>query len=94
MAKTKIIYKCKDELVVKYMHPRGKEYLSYETVITVEENTKTPVTIKLKFNGILPCAAPMPPEEHEIKAASIIDLYLKLNKWFNKYGYAIYGRSY
>ncbi len=74
MAKIKIIYKCKDELIVKYMHPRGKEHLSYETVITVKENVKAPVTIKLKFSGILPLAAPMPPEKHEIKAASIIDL--------------------
>ncbi|MBS1258365.1 MAG: hypothetical protein MAG551_01423 [Candidatus Scalindua arabica] len=40
MAKTKIIYKCKDELIVKYMHPRGKEYLSYETEITVKETLK------------------------------------------------------
>lgn len=94
MAKVKIIYKFEDELIVKYIHPRGKEYLSYDTVTTIRENVKTPITIQLEFNGIPPCAAPLPPEEHEIKAMSIIDLYVKLNKWFNNYGYAIYGRSY
>ena len=41
----------------------------------------------LKFDGIPPFAAPMPPEEHTIKAPAILDLYSKVQRWFKKYGY-------
>ena len=43
----------------------------------------------LKFDGILPFAAPMPPEEHTIKAPAIWDLYSKVARWFKKYGYEL-----
>jgi hypothetical protein len=34
-------------------------------------------------------AAPMPPEEHTIKAPAILDLYSKVARWFKKYGYEL-----
>jgi len=43
----------------------------------------------LKFDGIYPFAAPMPPEEHKIVAPSIIELFLKAARWFKKFGYEI-----
>ena len=41
----------------------------------------------LKFDGILAFAAPMPPNEHTIKAPAI--LYTKAARWFKKYGYEL-----
>jgi hypothetical protein len=43
----------------------------------------------LKFDGIPPFAAPMPPEEHTINAPAILDLYSKVQRWFMKYGYVL-----
>jgi len=31
----------------------------------------------------------MPPEEYSIKATSVLDLSVKLAKWFKKYGYEL-----
>ena len=39
--------------------------------------------------SIYPYAAPMPPEEHKIVAPSIVELYVKLARWFAKFGYEI-----
>ena len=50
---------------------------------------KQPITMTLKFVGMHPSFAPMPPEKHTIKAKDTIDLILKLTKWFGKYGYEI-----
>jgi len=41
------------------------------------------------FDGMHPSFAPMPPEEHTIRAKDIIDLFLKLKRWFGKYGYEL-----
>jgi len=43
----------------------------------------------LKFDGIPPFVAPMPPEEYTIKAPAILDLYSKVVRWFKKYGYEL-----
>lgn len=91
-SQSRIIYKCKDELIVKYLHTQVSEYLSYDSMITIKDNGKNPVSIKLKFNDILPEWAEMPPEKHEISAPTILQLYEKLSRWFRKCGYTIYVR--
>jgi len=88
----KLIYKCKEELIVKYLHSQVTEYLSYAATITIRDSGKNPVSIKLKFDDILPEWAEMPPEKHEISAPTIIILYEKLSRWFRKYGYILYVR--
>jgi hypothetical protein len=52
----------------------------------IQEN---PVEMILKFDGIPPFTAPMPPEEHTIKAPAILDLCAKVIIWFKKYGYEL-----
>jgi len=84
-----IIYEENRILTVKFYHPKSDDYLDYNTTIRIMDSGKNPVEISLKFTGIRPYAAPMPPEEHVIKAVAIIDLYSKLTKWFKKYGYDI-----
>ncbi len=90
-SKSKIIYKSKDEITVKYLHTPVPEYLSYNSTVTIRDRGKNPVLIQLKFNGILPEFAEMPPKEHEINASTVIELYRKLNRWFRKYGYIFYA---
>ena len=43
----------------------------------------------LTFDDIPPFAAPMLPEEHTIKAPAILDLCVKVIKWFKRYGYEL-----
>jgi len=89
MATSKIIYKEKPDIFAKYYHPQSEDFLEYKSTIQIKNTGKQPITLKLKFAGMYPSFAPMPPETHTIKAENLIDLYLKLKRWFSKYGYEI-----
>lgn len=89
MKKASVIYEEERILTVKYYHPKSDDYLNYKSIIRIKDSGKTPIEIILKFDGIPPFAAPMPPEEHTIKAPSILDLYSKVTRWFKKYGYLL-----
>jgi len=87
MTKIQINHEETGLIVAKYLDPRSEEYLDYKYTIQIKSSGKQPVLIKLKFSGTPPYAAPMPPEEHSIKALNIIELYAKLDRWFSKFGY-------
>lgn len=89
MAKSDTIYREQSDIYAKYCHPQSGDFLEYKSNVVIKDSGKQPITMKLKFTGMYPSFAPMPPEEHTIKAKDIIDLYLKLNRWFAKYGYEI-----
>jgi len=89
MAKSNIIYKDRPTVYAEYYHPQSGDFLEYKSTIVIKDFGKQPITMKLKFDGIHPSFAPMPPEDHTIKAKDIIDLYLKVTRWFGKYGYEI-----
>ncbi len=89
MKRAAIIFEEKGEINANFNHPKSDDYLIYKTIIRIKDSGKTPVEIKLKFDGIYPFAAPMPPENHTIKAASISELCIKVAKWFRKYGYIL-----
>jgi len=89
MKKSTIIYEEKTVLTAKFYHPKSDDYLNYDSTIIIKDAVKTPIEMILKFRGIYPYAAPMPPEDHTIKATSILDLCVKMKRWFKKYGYII-----
>ena len=89
MAKANIIYKEQAEIYAKYNHPQSEDFLEYISMVVIKDSGKQPITMTLKFVGMHPSFAPMPPEKHTIKAKDTIDLILKLTKWFRKYGYEI-----
>jgi hypothetical protein len=89
MAKAIVVYKEKSSLIAKYGHPRSDDYLDYRTEITIKDSGKTPIELKIKFDGIYPGYAPMPPEEHTFRVASIMDLNSKVLRWFKKYDYVL-----
>ena len=72
-------------LTAKYYHPRSLDYLEYLSTIKIKDSGKNPVQMLLESDGILPFAAPMPPEKHVIKAPTILDLFLKVARWFKKF---------
>ena len=87
MAKAKIIYEEETIMIAKYRHPKSDDFLDYNASITVKDSGKNPIELKLKFDGIYPFAAPMPPEQHSIKAPTIAELMTKAIRWFHKFGY-------
>ena len=89
MARPKIIYEETNELIAKFAHSKAKEYLNYDARIRIRDSGKTPIEMVLKFDGIVPFLAPMPPEEHTVKAASIVELYSKVSRWFRKHEYEL-----
>jgi hypothetical protein len=89
MKKASIIYEETSVLTAKYHHPKSDDWLKYIGRIQIKDSGRTPVQMTLQFDGILPFLAPMPPEEHTIKAATVFDLYMKTMRWFGKYGYQI-----
>ena len=89
MAKSNIIYKEQPEIYAKYCHPQSGDFLEYKSTVVIKDSGKQPITMKLTFVGMHPSFAPMPPEKHTIKAKDTFDLYLKLTRWFAKYGYEI-----
>ena len=74
-------------LTAKFYHPESDDYLEYISIIRIKDSGKNPVEMVLKFDGIPPWAAPMPPVEYTIKAPAILDLCVKAVNWFKKYGY-------
>ncbi len=87
MTKAKVIYEEETIMIAKYQHPKSDDYLEYRAFITIKDFGKNPVELKLKFDGICPYAAPMPPEQHSIKAPTIAELMTKAIRWFHKFGY-------
>ena len=87
--KALVIYEEKRILTAKFYHPQSDDYLEYISIIKIKASGKNPVQMILKFDGIPPYAAPMPPEEHTINAPAILDLYSKVARWFKKYGYEL-----
>jgi len=89
MTKSNILYKEVSYIRAKFNHPKSDDYLDYKLSIQINGAGKQPVIMELEFDGIYPAYAPMPPEEHTIKAENLTELFLKLNKWFYKYQYII-----
>jgi len=89
MTNSRMIYREKGKLTVKFMHSKCKEYLEYDFTLSIRDSSKNPIELVLKFTGIYPDMAPMPPEENSFKAETIMNLHSKLMKWFNKYGYDV-----
>lgn len=89
MKKASVIYEETRILTAKYYHPQSDDCLDYISKIRIRDSGKNPVEMNLKFDGIYPFAAPMPPEEHTIRAPAILDLYAKVIRWFKKYGYEL-----
>ncbi len=88
MAKSKIIYQDKSIVYAKFDHPQSDDYIEYKSILKIIDSGKQPISIQLEFTGIPPFA-PMPPEKHVIKAENVIELCVKLGRWFGKFGYTI-----
>jgi len=78
MKKAAVIYEETRILTAKYYHPKSDDHLEYVSRIRVKDSGKNPVEMTLRFDGLYPFVAPMPPEEHTIRAPAILDLCTKV----------------
>lgn len=63
MSSSRVIYQEKGELIARFIYPKCKEFLYYDFTLSIMDSGKKPVELVLKFNGIYPDMAPMPPKE-------------------------------
>lgn len=91
MSKTSIVYEESNRLIAKYHHPKSDDSLIYRYAIKISDSGKNPIEIKMIFDDMPPTYAPMPPKEHTLKVTNLIELQVKLVKWFRKYGYILLG---
>ncbi|MEJ2588842.1 MAG: hypothetical protein P8165_14960 [Deltaproteobacteria bacterium] len=89
MTKPKVLYREKVNIYAEYYHRGSDDFLEYSATIQIKDLGKQPIIMKMKFDGLFPSFAPMPPEEHVFRAKDLIDLFLKIKRWFRKYGYEI-----
>jgi hypothetical protein len=89
MTTAKTLYEEDSLLIAKFNHPKSHDYLNYKTKIVIKDSGKYPIQMSCKFTGIPPEVSLMPPEDHVIKAGTILDLNLKIQKWLKKYGFEI-----
>jgi hypothetical protein len=87
MCAAKNIYKGKSEIYAKYHVSGSDDILEGEAVIIIKNSGKQPVSANLKIDSSGVSFAPIPPEEHSIKAKDLMELFLKIDRWFRKFGY-------
>ena len=92
MRKSSIIYQANVDVLAKYYHPQSDDYLEYKAKIEIKDSGKQPVVMKMNFDGIFPSFAPMPPEEHTIKAKDLIELFVKLKRWLKSLDSEDFGK--
>jgi hypothetical protein len=87
MPRYQILFKEKGVIEAKYHHPDSMDLVEYNYLITVKDGGKLPIQMKFKGIDVTPSFAPEMPNSHTINAVDLISLYVKLEKWFSKYGY-------
>ena len=83
MAKYAVLFESKE--IITGVLPKYGDWVEYSGTLVVRDGGKKPVTLRMVFVPPHPFAFGMP-DEHVIKAESITDAYVKVVKYFSKYG--------
>jgi len=83
MPRYKIIFESAEEIYG--IVPRANDWVHYSSILKIKAGGKFPISLEMVFVPPHPFAFNMP-EKHSIKAASITDAYVKVVKFFNKFG--------
>ena len=65
--------------------PKAYDWVHYKSVLKVKDGGKFPVSLEMTFVPPHPFAFNMP-DSHSIKGTSITDVYVKVVRFFKKYG--------
>ncbi len=83
MPRYKNIFESKEEIYG--VVPKAHDWVQYSSILKVKDGGKYPVSLEMKFIPPHPFLFNMP-DNHSIKATSITDAYVKVVKFFNKFG--------
>ena len=83
MVKSAVIYESQ-EVIYGYLS-KSKEWVEYKCTLRVKDCGKFPVTLQMKFIPPHPFAFSMP-EIHKVKGTSVTDVYVKVVKYFRRFG--------
>jgi hypothetical protein len=83
MPKYNVIFESKEDIYG--VVPKADDWVHYESVLTVKDGGKFPVSIEMKFVPPHPFLFNMP-LNHSIKGTSITNAYAKVAKFFRKFG--------
>ena len=83
------LYKEKTKFYAKYCVAGSDDFLEGVMVITIKDLGKQPISANLKVDSSMVSFAPKPPEKKEIKAKDLMELFLKVTRFFKKYGYEL-----
>ncbi len=83
MPKYNVIYESKES--INGYFPPSREWVHYSIELTVKDGGKKPITLTMTFVPPHPYVFNMP-DTHSIKAESISDAYVKVVKFFRRFG--------
>jgi hypothetical protein len=83
MPKHNIIFESKEDIYG--VVPKAYDWVHYESILMVKDGGKHPVSLEMTFVPPHPFAFNMP-ENHLIKGISITDAYVKVVRFFKKFG--------
>ncbi len=83
MPQYNVIYKSNEDIYGKEL--KGYDWVHYKSILKIKDGGKFPVSLEMTFVPPHPFAFNMP-NSHSIKGSSITDVYVKVVKYFKKFG--------
>jgi hypothetical protein len=83
MSRYNIVYESSEDIYG--VVPKAYDRVHYKSILKVKDGGKFPVSLEMTFVPPHPFAFNMP-DSHSIKGTSITDVYVKVVRFFNKFG--------
>ena len=83
MPKYKVVFESTEEIYG--VVPKAYDRVHYMGILKIKDGGKAPVTLEMTFIPPHPYAFNMP-DSHLIRGTSITDVYVKVVRFFNKFG--------
>ncbi len=85
MPKYNVVFESNEEIYG--IVPKAYDWVHYKSILKVKDGGKYPVSLEMTFVPPHPFAFNMP-ESHSIKGTNITDVYVKVVRFFTKFGIA------
>lgn len=83
MPKNKVVFEFNEEIYG--IVPKAQDWVHYKSILKIKDGGKTPVSLEMTFVPPHPFAFNMP-DSYFIKGTSITDVYVKVVRFFDKFG--------
>ena len=83
MSKYNVVFESNEEIYG--IVPKAYDWVHYKSTLKIKNGGRNPVSLEMTFIPPHPFAFNMP-ESHSIKGISITDVYVKVVRFFDKFG--------